>query len=333
MDIKHLRYFVAMAEAGSLMKASERLHIAQPALSVHLANLETELGVKLVERSNRGIELTEEGHELYERATRLLAYHSEAILSLKKTRSKPAGQISLGVPSTMPELFAPHIMRAISQQLPDVRVYLMDASTAAIYDWLQTGKIDFAVLFNMPEDVGISLYPLFVEDYYLVGQFSDGGALDDTISFAKLPDYPLALPALVTSWRRILEDEAERHGKSLSVNFETESFSALRSLAISGDCYTILPYSGVLRDVMEGRVQARRIVGSNLRGLMSLAHLNNVEHGMAQRAALKVLNTTIRSVADDLGFKVGAASSPKICPGTLFSRHRSLSPVGTALRL
>ena len=72
MEIRHLRYFVAMAETGSLMKASERLHVAQPALSVHLANLEAELGTTLVTRSNRGVELTPDGQFLYERAVALL---------------------------------------------------------------------------------------------------------------------------------------------------------------------------------------------------------------------------------------------------------------------
>src|SRR3546814_4646477 len=77
MEIRQLRYFVAMAEAGSLAKASERLNISQPALSVHLANLEAELGTTLVTRSNRGVELTEDGKLLLDRAIVLLRYHRD----------------------------------------------------------------------------------------------------------------------------------------------------------------------------------------------------------------------------------------------------------------
>lgn len=176
MDIKHLRYYVGIAEAGSLMRAAERLAITQPALSVHLANLEDQLGVKLVDRTSRGITLTESGAVFYERAVAVLQHHADAILSFRNRNTAPRGSVSIGLPSSLPEMIAPRLYRAMKEALPEISLYVLDASSAAIYDWLQNGKIDFAVLINFPNNVGFKLTQLFVDDYCLVGR-SNG---DDT---------------------------------------------------------------------------------------------------------------------------------------------------------
>lgn len=321
MDIKHLRYFVAMAEAGSLMKASERLHVAQPALSVHLSNLELELGVVLFERSNRGIILTEQGEMLYERATNLLKYHSEAILSMKQGKASLSGSLTLGVPSTVPGVFAPHLYRALREALPEVSVYMLDASSAAVYEWLKNGKIDLAVVFNIPDDPMLSLSPLFIEDFWLAGQF-EGEAEAVEIPFEKVFDYPLVLPGRSSSWRKILDETAESHGKSLSVMFETESYTALRALAMSGECYTILPRLGIMQDHLDGLFQARRIIEPEMHGVLSMANLNSAELTHAQKAARDVIVTTMRTVAAELGLGTGAATIPKVYPDSPFEKHR-----------
>lgn len=321
MDIKHLRYFVAMAESGSLMKAAERLHVAQPALSVHLSNLEMELGMTLFERSNRGIALTEEGRILYERATGLIDYYNNEILAMKRGKSVPAGHVTLGLPSTMPGIFAPHLYHAMREQLPEVSLYLLDASTAALFEWLQDGKIDFAALFNIHEDAIITLSPLFMEDCWLIGRFDETEDGTD-IPFHRVFDYPLTLPGRSTSWRKILDEQAEALGRTLSSAFETDSYAALRALAQSGECYSILPRSSIMQDHLEGIVKARRIVEPEMHGLLSLANLKSTELTHTQKAARDVLIATIRKVAAQLGLGTGKTTIPKVYPSSLFAnRH------------
>ena len=329
MDIKHLRYFVGIAEAGSLMKAAERLHVAQPALSVHLSNLEAELGVQLVERSSRGVRLNENGQLLYERAVAMLRYHTEAIMALKQRKTAPAGPVSIGMPSSLPELIAPHLHAAVHEELPEVNLYLLDASTSAIYDWLQTGKIDFAVMFNIPENVGFTLTPLFIEDYCLVGHFP-GDETFGTIDFERVFDYPLVMPSQTTAWRKILEEEAARRSRSFSVSLETESFGALRAIAMAGHGYAVLPWSSVHADCIDGRLQARRIVNPDMRGLMSIACLNNKLMTAAQQAVHDLLVRTIKRISDSLHLDIpGAIDSParKVCPSSLFARTTALPRV------
>lgn len=250
MEIRHLRYFVAMAETGSLMKASERLHVAQPALSVHLANLEAELGVTLVTRSRRGVELTEHGQFLYERAVNILRYHQESVSELKSRKDKPSGVVSVGLVSTLPSLLVPDLHRAVRDQMPDVSLYVVDASTGALYEWLTEGRIDMVVLFNLPETPELETVPLFCDHFYLCGK--PEADLPTSIDFDDIIDYPLALPSVSTTWRKALEEAAERRGKVLTSIIESESAQTLRLLAALGDCYTVLPGSGIFHDVEAG---------------------------------------------------------------------------------
>lgn len=323
MEIRHLRYFVAMAEAGSLMKAAERLHVAQPALSVHLSNLETDLGVKLVRRSNRGIELTDEGHLLYERAITLIDHHQEVIASIRQRKVKASGSVSLGLPSTMPSLVTAPLYRAMRDELPDVNLYIVDASTAALYQWLHEGKIDYAVLFSLPDNGEYRITPLYTEDFCLVGGPALAG--EETIAFDALFDYPLIMPCAATSWRKILDAAAERLGRPLSSPVETESFSALKAAAQSGECYAIMPRTSVHEELRRGELFARRIVSPDIRGMKALVQVNGKVMNAAQREVGKLV---ARVVVDTIaGLQCENASPPtddlaQISPTSIFSAKR-----------
>lgn len=321
MEIRHLRYFVAMAEAGSLMKASERLHVAQPALSVHLSNLEIELGVTLVRRSNKGIELTEEGDLLYERAKQMLAYHEEALDALRSRKTKAAGSVSLGLPSTMPALVAAPLYAAMREKLPDVSLYLVDASTAVLYEWLLDGKIDFAVLFSLPDTGGLKISPLYYEDFYLVGRPSAGETTDE-IEFADLFDHPLIIPSRATSWRKILDAAAERAGRRLFSPIETESFSALKAAALSGQCYAIIPKTSVLDEIEAGTLHARKIVNPDICGSKVLVQLESRVLTAAQREVALLITKVVKQVMEPLAAEARTARGrlASMAPSSPFAR-------------
>lgn len=334
MEMRHMRYFVAMAEAGSLMKAAERLRVAQPALSVHLSNLEADLGVKLVRRSNRGIELTEEGHLLYERAIELIDHHQEVISSIKQRKIKPSGSVSLGLPSTMPSMVTAPLYRAMRAELPDVSLYILDASTAALYQWLQESKIDLAVLFSLPDNKEYDITPLYTEDFCLVGGPDFAGK--STITFEELFDYPLIMPCSATSWRKILDAAAERLGRPLSSPIETESFSALKAAAQSGDCYAIMPRTSVHEEIQRGELFARRIVSPDIRGMKALVQISGKVMTAAQREVGKLVARIIIETVSNMSFGGSASRSEglsQMSPTPIFSSRRPRwAPNGSPLQ-
>jgi len=319
MEIRHLRYFVAMAETGSLMKASERLHVAQPALSVHLANLEAELGTTLVTRSNRGVELTPDGAFLYDRAVTLLKYHQDSVSALKDRNARPSGYVSIGLTSAMPSLLAADLYRAAREEMPDVSLYLVDASTSALYEWLQEGRIDLITCFNLPETPELESVPLYWEDYCLVGR-NNGEPHSDEIDFEDILDLPLAMPSASTTLRKALDDAAARRGLQLAPRFETESAQALKALARSGECFAVLPRACVHEDVVSGVLQARRVVNPDMRGLMTLVSLASRPLGPAQLAVRDLVQRLTRKMADDMEKEDRVISNPVIrsMPTSLF---------------
>lgn len=328
MEIRQLRYFVAMAQAGSLMKASEQLHIAQPALSVHLSNLEAELGVKLVERSNRGIKLTEEGENLLERAKHMLSFHDQTVQSLAKPKAATNGRITLGLPSTLPGLIAPALYASFARDLPDVTVYMMDASTAALYEWINAGRLDIAILCGPPEHLQLECEHLYVEDLCLVGSPALPG-FGEEIDFDDMLSLKVAMPCTSSSWRRVMDIAAAENGRTLKSFFETESTSALRALALSGQCYVVLPGSSVQNEVADGTLLASRIVNPDMRGHKSIARLNAQPATSLQRSVWNLTARVIRQVMSES--QCGLPSNivnmaPRIAPGSLLSRSTVARP-------
>lgn len=288
MDIRHLRYFVGIADCGSLMKASERLHVAQPSLSVHINNLEVELGVKLMQRSNRGIELTPEGHDLYDRAQTLIRYYQETVATIRDRRTQPSGTVSIGIPSTSSELMAAELYRRVRDELPEVTLYMAEASTAILYEWLIDSRVDFSILFSLPETSSLEKAPLQVDEFCLVSR-PDRTSPGSCIDFEELFDQTLVISCQSTTWRKILDDVAEKHGKRFYAPIETESLGAIRAIILSGEANGLLPLSCVRKDVERGTLRAQRLTNPEMRGVLALANLPSAQMTPAKRAVRDIV--------------------------------------------
>lgn len=319
MDLRQLRYFVGIADARSIAKAAEWLHVAQPALSVQLANLEAELGVPLVVRSNRGVELTPSGELLYEHATQMLNLHREAVVAIKNDGGASLGKVSLGLPSTLAAALAPQLFEATRRQLPGVELYLLEASTAALFEWLQSGKIDFAILFNMPDDLGLDVTPLYSEDFCLVG--TPDGKDNETVEFDELFDYPLILPSKATSWRKLLDIAATERERAFYSPIESESVNVLKSVAVSGAAYAVIPRLCVHDEIRAGTVTARRIVNPELLGTKSLVTLQSQLLSDTQKKVRDLIVELAQARASEAGLELRdtARDTRRVLPSSPFS--------------
>lgn len=298
MDIRHLRYFVGIAECGSLMKASERLNVAQPTLSVHVANLEVELGVKLMERTNRGIALTIEGQALYERATLLLRQYQDMVGSLKDMRKRPSGWVSIGMPTTSGPMLAAGLYRAVRDRLPGVRLYIVEGSTALVYELLQAGRLDFAILFNLSTDANVVGTPLTVEEFCLVSR-PDRTDAADTVAFERMLDRPMVVPCEATTWRKALDDVARRLGRAFVAPVETELLAVMMAIVLAGEASAILPASSVRNEVEQGLLRAQRIVNPEMRGLLAVTHLPTLEMTSARQAVHDLVVETVKAATSE----------------------------------
>ena len=146
MDIRQLRYFVALAEELHFHRAAARLHIAQPALSQQIRSLERELGLQLLERTNRRVSLTDAGARLLTEATAVVARFDEAVANMQRVRAGEVGTLRIGIfPGPLRQLL-PGILAELRSRSPDIDVatrYLpaLDQVTAVL-----EGRLDLALL-------------------------------------------------------------------------------------------------------------------------------------------------------------------------------------------
>jgi len=165
MELRHLRYFVAVAEEGHVTRAAERLGMQQPPLSQRIQALERELAVQLFRRKPRGVELTDAGHALLEDARAILAHVDHAFASTRRTARGEQGRIAIGFTSSAPfHPFVPRVIRAFREAYPLVALTLDESGTTELIDDLRNERVDAAFIRTPVADpMGITVNPLLEE--------------------------------------------------------------------------------------------------------------------------------------------------------------------------
>jgi len=164
MDLRQLRYFVAVAEEGQISRAAERLGLEQPPLSQQIKAMEAALGTRLFHRRPRGMALTEAGEALLSRARAVLAGMQAAVLHTQRAGRGDAGRLSLAVAPTAPfHPFVPRVIRAFREAWPEVAVTMEESLSRPALEGLRDGRLDAAFLRARVSETGIATYPLLDE--------------------------------------------------------------------------------------------------------------------------------------------------------------------------
>jgi len=142
MELRHLRYFVAVAENLSFTRAAARLRLAQPSLTRQIHNLENELGVRLLNRSRNQVSLTEEGRTFLVDARRILTLASESVQAVQRLSRGEGGQLNIAYPSNFDFQLLPETLRLFRQTLPYISLNLFDMNPAEQMRALEARKID-----------------------------------------------------------------------------------------------------------------------------------------------------------------------------------------------
>ncbi|WP_274427138.1 LysR family transcriptional regulator [Chelativorans sp. YIM 93263] len=259
MELRQLRTFINVAELKSISAAAERLHIAQPALSRQIQSLEEELGVCLLRRHGRGVEPTEEGEFLVERANVVLKEIERIYSEIKTDDPVLRGSISLGLPPTVADVLATPIIERTYYNHPDVRLRVVSGFSGFVQDWLQRGTIDIGVTYEGREVHSVRSHPLLLEELFLI-QPAEASHDDQPVSCADALRQKLILPGSPHALRKLLDMTASNHGVTLNVVLEADTLPTLLELVRRGLGSTVLPLVSVFDEVRKGRLRARRIV-------------------------------------------------------------------------
>ncbi len=258
MEIRQLRYFVQVARSGGFSAASLALDVAQPALSRQVKALEQELGVSLFHRTGRGATLTVAGRLLLEGADAILKEAGRVTDELRALGGVAAGSAVVGAPPTVGRVLTVGLMRRFRQEHPRLDLRVVEGLSGHMADWLRTGKVDVAVLFEDPKVAAVMAEPVVEESLAAVGR--PGAAPGDVLRLAELEGRPLVLPSRAHSLRRLMEEAAARAGFRLTIGFEIDSLHAMLEAARQGLGLTIVPLASVREDLARGDLAAWPIV-------------------------------------------------------------------------
>ncbi|MFK7754337.1 MAG: LysR substrate-binding domain-containing protein [Sedimentitalea sp.] len=267
-EISQLRTRIHVNELASLSKASDRLNIAQPALSRQVRMLEDELGVRLFERHGRGMVTTEAGQDVIRNAYRVLG-ELEEIRACVADDAPLRGHVSIGMPPTVADILTEPLVKVFAQRHPDATLRTVSAYSAYLLDWLQRGDVDVAILFETKSAHTLRSQHLLEEMLHLIGPAL--AKLDPLkpVRFADLADQRLLLPRGGHGLRKSLEDSSSSAGFQLNVTVEADSYSTLKDLVKSGHGMTILPIAPIHRDIQSGELTHAPLINpSPIRRLM-----------------------------------------------------------------
>ncbi|GAA4341330.1 LysR substrate-binding domain-containing protein [Pigmentiphaga soli] len=264
MDSRQLRYFVAVVESSSMSRAAETLHVSQPALSIHMHHLEEELGVPLLIRGPRGVLPTVHGKLLLEHARSILHQFRLAKQEVVALGKEPAGEVVIGIPATVSSVLIPPLLRTVKARYPLVMPRVIEAMTGFLLEWLHTGRLDAAIIFDVQSFAGLNWREIGTEELCLVGP-SGAFKRGARVQFGALPQYPLILPGPMHGLNMLICQTAARAGIPLNVQIEVDSPQEMLGLVKQGMGYTLMAGIGFHRDLEAKSVSVARIAGSPLR--------------------------------------------------------------------
>jgi len=250
MDLRQLRYFAAIAEHGSFSAAASRERVAQSALSRHVMALEKELGVTLLERHARGIEVTGTGALLLDRSRRILQMVEQARREVMAQAELPAGEAVIGTTAATSRFLYGPLAQYFADEYPAVTLRLVEGVPYYLLEGLDTGWIDIAVMVNPEPSKSLVLEPLVTEQVYLIA--GKGMSLPrGECSVADLADKPMILLQRPAGSRVSLDRAAAEAGVSVTVRYEVAGIDVLKDFVDRGLGYGLLPYSSSRADVRQ----------------------------------------------------------------------------------
>ncbi|MGM9922769.1 MAG: LysR family transcriptional regulator [Bacillus sp. (in: firmicutes)] len=257
MDIRQLRYFIAIVEEGQITKAAQKLHMAQPPLSQQLKMMEEELGGKLFDRNGRNLALTESGKLLYKKGQELLARFEETLMEVKEVSEGLKGVLAIGSVKTC-FAYIPDRLRFFRTYYPDVRFRLVEGDTYRLKQSLLNREIEVAIIRLPIASTEFSAINLAPDPFVLV--IPKQWPISKTIKMKDIDQLPLLLLHRVSGQGtyELVVEECRRHNFEPHIICECPDASMILTLVREGIGAAILP-SSTMKSLTKQGVKVIRI--------------------------------------------------------------------------
>jgi LysR family nitrogen assimilation transcriptional regulator len=307
MELRQLRYFVAIVDHGSLSRAALILHVAQPALTQQLRQLEEELGVQLLHRSAQGVLSTDAGKVFYEHAQAILKQVADARSAVAQSAERPSGAVTLGLPHSISGALALPLLTATRDQYPEITLQLTEELTGNLGDQLKSGRLNLAVLFDDGQLGQFATMPLVEEELRFICRTDRPyGEGEQSLTLQQALATTLILPGLQHGVRPRIESVARAAGLTVGDVIEINSIAILKSALLADMGATLLPSAPVLDELQRGTLRAQRIDQPSISRTVVLCYSRNIPLTNAATAISRLVRQVSERLCVD-GLWPGAA--------------------------
>ncbi len=240
INLDYLKSFFVIVESNSISKAAEKLHLTQPGLSMQLKNLENDVGAKLLNRSNKGVQLTSAGKVVYEQAKAILSVEKNMMNSIKNLQNNK-NILSVSACKSLGEYALPCSIYTFKEIYPDLDVNLRVDNTCNVITQLKNHETDIAIITGKHESETIESIPILEDKLVLVSSLDSEY---DEIDLKQLEQLPLITRDSSSATRLLLTQFLEKNGMKfthLNVILSVNSPESIKSTLISGRGYAFLP--------------------------------------------------------------------------------------------
>jgi LysR family transcriptional regulator, nitrogen assimilation regulatory protein len=271
MELRQLRYFVAVVESGSVSRAASLVHVVQPALSQQMGQLEQELGVQLLHRSVRGVKATPAGQALYRHAKQLLKLAEDTRTVVGNSVEEVGGPVKLGLPSSLALVLVGPLIAALERRFPRIALEVYESPSSFLSAHLINQQVDLSVLVDDAALPGIQGEPLLDELLYFVQPRRAPVAPTGEVELSMLAGVPLMLTTQATTLRHLVDRSFHEAGVVPNIKAQASSIQTLLLMVAQGGAGTIVPRSALASQACVELLQAALITPRLVRRA-TLAH-------------------------------------------------------------
>jgi DNA-binding transcriptional LysR family regulator len=264
MDLRQIRFFVALYEEESITKAARRLHVVQPAVSMQIRRLESDYGVSLFDRQPHGVFPNAFSRKLYPQCIEILTKAELLNASLRDASGRLSGRLTIGVPPSLTQGLLASVLLDFHEKLPGIQLVVHEGYTANLLEWLIDEQFDFAVLSRTEGDRRLTYEPLLSEELVLVTsvQTKLEGSQANLKDLAKLK---MVVPSEQNLTRTIIETAFEQVDRRLEPAMEVDSLATVFGMLLTPGWASILPISALNpKSPAYGKLQIHRIANPSI---------------------------------------------------------------------
>ncbi|MEO0561786.1 MAG: transcriptional regulator CynR [Chloroflexota bacterium] len=241
IEMRQLRYLLAVVEEANFTRAAQKVFVSQSALSQQIQALEQEVGTVLLNRSRKGVQPTEAGEILVQHARRIFQEVEQAQTAIQELNGLLRGELHIGVVQTVNEYFMPELITRFSQTYPDIRLFVDELATDEIEGGLGAGNLQVGLSFLPTEHPGLDTQPLFQEPLVLIVHKDHPLASQSIVPVATLDAMPMIMLSKTFCTRRLWEENARLVSAEPRVMIEMNTVSSILTAVRRSDMVTVLP--------------------------------------------------------------------------------------------